>query len=373
MSLQVDLRVEHDAFSLDVGLQVDAGEVVALLGPNGAGKTTLLRALAGLHPLSSGRVELNGQVLDSPDQDRSVPAQERRVGMVFQDYRLFPHLSARENVAFGPRSTGTPKAQARADATDWLVRLGLAGLEDRRPAELSGGQAQRVALARALCARPDLLLLDEPLSALDVSARAEVRTELQAQLAQFAGATLLVTHEPLEALSLADRLVVLEDGRITQDATPMDIVRRPATPYIARLVGLNLFHGTAQAGVLHLQGGAQLVLADTSLAGPALAVARPSAVLLQRTEPTDSTARNVFPGRIASLESLGDRVRVNLDSAPPVVADITAAAVAELRLAPGDDLWISLKATDLEAYPEVARPSPRGRLSARPLPGVSPR
>jgi molybdate transport system ATP-binding protein len=357
VTLRANVRVEYDDFVLDVTVHVAAGEVVAILGPNGAGKTTLLRALAGLRPLSSGRVELDGEVLDSSEAGRRVPPQERRIGMVFQDYRLFPHLSACENVAFGPRSTGTAKAQARADATDWLGRLGLAGVEGRRPAELSGGQAQRVALARALCTQPELLLLDEPLAALDVSARADVRTELQTQLAQFAGATVLVTHEPLDALSLADRLVILESGRITQDATPVDIVRRPATPYIARLVGLNLVRGTAHAGVLDMEGGAQLVVAEASLEGPALAVARPSAVLLQRSRPTDSTARNVFPGRIASLETFGDRVRVNLDSDPPMVADITAAAVAELRLVQGDRLWISLKATDLDAYPDVARPT----------------
>jgi molybdate transport system ATP-binding protein len=351
MSLQARVQVDHGGFVLDVDLAVAAGEVVAVLGPNGAGKSTLLRTLAGLVPVGSGQVELEGAVLES--ECLRVPPHRRSIGMVFQDYRLFPHLSARENVAFGPRSTGTPKTRARAEATAWLARLGLAGLEDRRPRELSGGQAQRVALARALCTRPDLLLLDEPLSALDVASRADVRTELQAQLAQFEGAALLVTHEPLEALALADRLVILEDGRVTQDDVPAEVVRRPATAYIARLVGLNLFRGTAHAGVLEVHGGGRLVIGDPALDGSALAVVRPSAVLLQRSRPTDSTARNVLQGRIAALESLGDRVRVSLQSTPPVVADITAAAVAELRLAPGDEVWISLKATDLEAYPST--------------------
>jgi molybdate transport system ATP-binding protein len=351
VSLQAKVRVERNGFLLDVEIAVAAGEVVAVLGPNGAGKSTLLRALAGLVPVGSGHVQLEGTVLES--ESFRVPPHRRRIGMVFQDYRLFPHLSARENVAFGPRSTGTPRHQARAEAAGWLARLGLAGLEDRRPGELSGGQAQRVALARALCTRPELLLLDEPLSALDVSSRADVRTELQSRLAEFEGAALLVTHEPLEALALADRLVILEDGQVTQDAVPSEVVRRPATAYIARLVGLNLFRGTAHKGLLEVHGGGQLVIGDTALEGSALAVVRPSAVVLQRSRPTDSTARNVLPGRIATLESLGDRVRVSLQSAPPVVADITAAAVADLRLLPGDDVWISLKATDLEAYPST--------------------
>ncbi|MDP9182869.1 MAG: ABC transporter ATP-binding protein, partial [Actinomycetota bacterium] len=283
MTLRADVQVDVGGFDLDVVIDVAPGEVVAILGPNGAGKTTLMRALAGLEPLSSGQVSLSGEVLESAR--RRVPPQLRRVGVVFQDYRLFPHLSALENVAFGPRSTGTDRATARLRAADWLNRLGLAGLHGRKPGELSGGEAQRVALARALSTEPDLLLLDEPLSALDVSSRAAVRTALQVQLAQFAGAALLVTHEPLEALSLADRLVILESGRVTQDAPAVDIVRRPATPYIARLVGLNLFRGTASAGILDVTGGGRLVLADTDLEGPALAVARPSAVLLQRSEP----------------------------------------------------------------------------------------
>jgi molybdate transport system ATP-binding protein len=355
MTLRARLRVEHPDFSLDLSLQVAAGEVVAVLGPNGAGKTTLLRALAGLLPLSAGRVELAGDLIEDTAINYRRPPQERRVGLLFQDYRLFPHLSARENVAFGPRSTGTAKSVARRQALDWLERLGLADLQDRRPGQLSGGQAQKVALARALCPEPELLLLDEPLSALDVTARTEVRAQLQALLARFTGAALLVTHDPLEALSLADRLLIVENGRVTQNATPMGIVRRPATDYAATLVGLNLFRGIAQHGTLDLPAGGHLVLANTHLNGPALAVARPSAVLLQRVRPVETSARNVFPGRLAGMETLGDRVRAYVDSTPPVIADITAAAVAELRLIPGDQLWISIKATDLECYPDIPR------------------
>lgn len=352
MSLRAAVQVDRPGFRLDVALDAGPGEVVAVLGPNGAGKSTLLRALAGLLPLTGGRVELGGRVLEGGGV--RVPPQDRRVGVVFQDYRLFPHLSALDNVAFGLRATGQGRAAARAAAGEWLDRLGLAGLERSRPDRLSGGQAQRVALARALCTSPDLLLLDEPLAALDVTTRLEVRAQLQRRLAAFEGVALLVTHDPLEALSLADRLVLLEDGRVTQDGSAAEIARRPRTAYAARLVGLNLFHGTARGGRLQVRGGGELVLGDHDLDGPALAVARPSSVLLERHRPTGSSARNVLVGRVASVEGLGERVRVTVASSPPVLADITAEALAELKLVAGDEVWVSLKATDLACYPDTA-------------------
>ena len=348
MSLDAHVVVRRDAFTLDAAVRADPGEVVAVLGPNGAGKSTLLRALAGLLPLDDGYAVLGGRRLDD------LTPQQREVGVVFQDYRLFPHLSARENVAFPLRSRGKNKHEARAAADAWLTRLGLGDLGDRKPGALSGGQAQRVALARALCADPKLLLLDEPLAALDVGIRAEVRVELHQQLADFAGPALLVTHDPLEALALADRLVVLEGGRVVQDDTPSEVVRRPATPYVAKLAGLNLLHGIAADGVLELHGGGRLVTADRSLSGPALAVVRPSAVLLERGRPQGSSARNVFGMHVKGLEVLGDRVRVSLDGPPSLLVDVTAAAVAELRLTLGDPVWLSIKATDLETYPDPA-------------------
>jgi molybdate transport system ATP-binding protein len=352
MSLHARLAVRRGAFVLDATIGAAAGEVVAVLGPNGAGKSTLLRALAGLVPVDAGRVALAGRVLeDTAGGVRRTP-QERRIGVVFQDYRLFPHLSARENIAFGPRSTGTPRDRARRDADEWLDRLGLSGLGSRRPAELSGGQAQRVALARALGTRPQLLLLDEPLAALDVATRTEVRTELRTQLDAFDGPALLVTHDPLEAMTLAGRLLILEDGRVVQDGPVAEVARRPATSYVARLLGLNLLSGTARGGVLQVEGGGQVRTVDAGVAGPALAVVRPSAVLLSAEQPHGSSARNTWPGRITSLEALGDRVRLGVASTPPLLVDVTAAAVAELRLAAGDPVWLSVKATDVELYPQ---------------------
>lgn len=354
MSLAARLRVDLGAFTLAADVHADQGEVLAVLGPNGAGKSTMLRALAGLLPLTAGRVELAGEVIEDPSGGRRLPPQDRRIGMVFQDYRLFPHLSARENVAFGLRSLGTSRASARAQADSWLSRLGLTGLEQRRPNGLSGGQAQRVALARALCTQPRLLLMDEPLAALDVATRSEVRTELREQLARFPGPALLVTHDPLDALALADRLLILEDGRVVQDGPAAHIARYPASPYVARLVGLNLFRGAAVAGVLHVEGGGVLVTGDSALTGPTLAVVRPSSVLLQKAEPGPSSARNVWPGRLASLEAMGDRVRVSIEGPPTLLADVTTQAVAEMRLTAGDHIWVSLKATDINTYPEVA-------------------
>jgi molybdate transport system ATP-binding protein len=235
--------VHRGTFTLDAEVCVQDGEVLAVLGPNGAGKTTLLRALAGLLPLGDGRIDIGGGVWDEPSTRRFIPTVDRRVGLVFQDYRLFPHLSVLDNVAFAARARGQRRTAARHGAAEWLHRLGIEGLAERKPAALSGGQAQRVALARALACSPRLLLLDEPLAALDARTRLDIRSELREHLSAFAGPSLIVTHDPLEALVLADRILVLEAGRVVQDGPPPVVARRPATEYVARLMGLNLFTG----------------------------------------------------------------------------------------------------------------------------------
>ncbi|MEP6481376.1 MAG: ATP-binding cassette domain-containing protein [Rhodoglobus sp.] len=229
MSLTATLEVTRDSFDLDLSLAVSPGRTLALLGPNGAGKSTALGALAGVID-STGSIALNERRLDG------LPVEQRRVGYVFQDYLLFPHLTVLENVAFGPRSVGVAKAAARAMAGQWLERLGVSDLAGRRPAELSGGQAQRVALGRALAASPELLLLDEPLAALDVEVRAEVRDELATHLKAWGGLTIVVTHSFDDVAALADDVVVIEAGRATQRGTVRDLVRAPATNYISRLV-----------------------------------------------------------------------------------------------------------------------------------------
>jgi len=353
-------EVRRGDFGLRADFTVADGEVVGVLGPNGAGKTTLLRTLAGLAALTSGTVRLAGTVLDDAATGRFVPAAQRPVGLVFQNYRLFPHLSVRDNVAFAGRARGQSRRLARAAAERWLARLGLTELAGRKPAQLSGGQAQRVALARALAAEPSLLLLDEPLAALDAHTRLQVRAELAEHLAGFAGPALLVTHDPLEAMVLTQRLLVIEDGRVVQQGTPAEVARRPATQYVARLVGLNLYPGrVAAAGPscsVELAGGGTLVALaaeDPVPVGQRVLVAiPPAAILLHAEQPAGLSARNVWPAVVRGLELLTDRVRVRLDGRPPALVDITPAALAELRLGEGSPVWLSAKATEVTCYPE---------------------
>lgn len=356
--IEAHIVVRRPSFTLDLTLHAAAGEVLALLGPNGSGKTTTLRALAGLVPLSDGSIILDGAPL------HATPAERRPVGMVFQDYLLFPHLSALENVAFGPRCRGVAKADARRRATDWLARVGLADRVRDRPKSLSGGQAQRVALARALVTDPQLLLLDEPLAALDAHTRLEVRSELRRHLADFGGVTILVTHDPLDAMVLADRLVVIEDGSIVQAGTPAEVARNPRTDYVARLVGLNLYRGTANGHTVTLhanppetaspgttsEGGVVALDAVESLQGDVFLAFRPAAVALFRSRP-DGSPRNLWQASIGGIESHGDQVRVHLEGALTAAADITTAALAELSLFEGSEVWAAVKATDTHAYP----------------------
>jgi molybdate transport system ATP-binding protein len=343
--------VDRDEFRLDLRLRLAAGEVVALLGPNGAGKTTALRALAGLVPLSAGHITVGGTDLDRPGRAWT-PTERRPIAVVFQDYLLFPHLTALDNVAFGPRRHGADRRTARRQAAAWLARVGLAEQARRRPRQLSGGQAQRVALARALAVHPDLLLLDEPLAALDAGTRLDTRAELQRHLAAHPGATLLVTHDPLDALVLADRLVIVEDGRVVQEGDAAAITARPRTDYVARLVGLNLHRGRAAGTTIRVGDGLVLATADR-LDGDAFVAFPPAAVALYPQRP-DGSPRNTWPATVAGIQRHGDNLRVQLDGPLPVAADITPAAAAHLRLAPGQPVWAAVKATETRAYPAGA-------------------
>ena len=349
MSLEAAVRTRLGALDLDIELIAGDGEVVALLGPNGAGKTTLLRAIAGLAPIDSGHVRLDGQVLEDTSNGQYVPTEGRSMGFVFQDYLLFPHLNVAGNVAFGLRSRGVSRVEAGRRAAEWLERVGLRDRAQAKPNELSGGERQRVALARALAPDPRLLLLDEPLAALDATTRTEVRRDLKQHLGSFRGVRVLVTHDPLEAAVLADRLVVMESGKLVQSGTPVEVTERPRSRYVADLVGVNLLRGEADHGVVRLAVG-QSIAAAGAATGDVFAVIHPRAVSLHRAHP-EGSPRNVWSGRVHGIELYGDRARVRVEGHIPLVAEVTPAALAELKLGEGGDVWLSFKATDVGIYP----------------------
>ncbi|KQY56355.1 MULTISPECIES: ABC transporter ATP-binding protein [unclassified Nocardioides] len=318
-ALSLDLEVPGRVHAV---LDADRGDVIAVIGPNGAGKSSLVKALAGLVP-ARGHATLDGVDLTG------VPTRERGVGMVFQDQLLFPHLDARHNVAFGPRARGVPKAEALRRAEQWLTRLGVDDLAHRRPGELSGGQAQRVSIARALVTEPDLLLLDEPMSGLDVGVAASLRIELARHLAEFGGISLLVTHDALDALTVANRVLVLDGGEVAQFGTPDEVTQRPVTDHVARLVGLN-------------------VLRD----GTELRAFEPTAVTVDLNEPSGS-ARHHWRGTIVVVTPHGAAMRVVVhvaDDGPELLADVTPAAAVELGLSVGRVVWLSVKQTSVRSY-----------------------
>jgi len=314
--LELDVTVPG---RVSVAMTADPGEVVAVIGPNGAGKTSLLGAIAGLTP-AEGQVRLGDRDL------HSLPVRERNVGVVFQDRVLFPHLSAVENVAFGPRVRGVNRAEARVAAQVWLERLGIGDLADKRPGELSGGQAQRVAIARGLAQRPDLLLLDEPFAGLDVSVAAALRIELTRHLASYDGITLLVTHDAIDALTLADRVLVIDDGAVAQVGTPSEVAARPRTEHVARLVGLNVIREDDRFRCFG-----------------------PGAVTVSLARP-EGSARNLWQGTVLSAAPHGDAIRLLVAAGPELIADVTPGATRELGLEPGREVWLSVKETAVETY-----------------------
>jgi len=349
VTLELTARVvERD---VDVALDVADGETVAVLGPNGAGKSTLLAVAAGLLRPDTGRVVLDGVELTGPDV--WVAPHARRIALLAQDPLLFPHLSALENVAFGPRSRGTHRRTARAQARTWLEDVGVAELADRRPGQLSGGQAQRVAVARALAADPRVLLLDEPMAALDVAVRPAMRQTLRRVLAD--RTVVLVTHDVLDALLLADRVVVVDGGRVVEAGPTTEVLTRPRSPFTARIAGLNMVRGTWRDGAVGGPDGIAvkgLTSEPAPVTGdPVVAVFRPSAVSVFR-EPPGGSPRNIISTTVTDLEPFGDQVRVR--AAPTggqsLAADVTTLAAAELDLAPGLRVVFSIKATEVSIY-----------------------
>jgi molybdate transport system ATP-binding protein len=354
MRLSARVRLTRSGFSIDASLEVEAGSTAALLGPNGAGKSTVLGAIAGLVEVPVGSdvsVRLGERVLEDTASRVWTAPEERRVGVVFQEHRLFGHMSVLDNVAFGPRSAGRSRAQARRAAEHWIELLGVSALSGRRPGELSGGEAQKVAIARTLAAEPDVLLLDEPLAALDVTTRSDVRRVLRDQLDSFAGPRLLVTHDPSDAFLLADRLFVIESGRVTQSGAPDEIRRAPATPYVAALAGTNLYVGTAAGGSVLLSAHDHaFTITDPTLAGPVLLTVHPTAVSLHPDRPSGSQ-RNTWHTTVELIEPLGDIVRITLADPVPMAVDVTPGAVASLGLQPASPIWAAVKATEITVSP----------------------
>ncbi len=347
MTTHIAATMHREDFNVVVDLELEPGTTTALVGPNGAGKSTIVDTLAGLLRVSEGVVRISGRAVDDPAQQVFVPASDRNVGVVFQDLLLFPHLSVLDNVGFGARARGASKAEARKTALALLESLELGRLVERSPSELSGGQRQRVALARALAMQPDLLLLDEPLSALDVETRSGLRRQLGVDLAMFDGPRLLITHDPADAFLLADEIVVLEEGRIQQRATPDALRRHPETAYAASFSGRNLLSATAAGGVLTIAGASKaLQTADRSVNGAVLVTIAPSAIALHHEQPQGSP-RNSWKTTIDAVEPIGDVRRVLLAAPLPLSADLTPGAVESMGLTTGSPVWASIKATEV--------------------------
>ncbi|QIG41985.1 ABC transporter ATP-binding protein [Nocardioides anomalus] len=345
MSLSLSFAVPSRG--VEVALTVEAGTTLALLGPNGSGKSTALGVAAGLVRPAAGTVTLDGRVLTDVAAGVQVPPHARRTALLGQEPLLFPHLSALENVAFGPRSTGASRADARASAQEWLALVGVGDLGARRPAQLSGGQAQRVAVARALAASPGLVLLDEPMAALDVAVQPALRQTLRRVLAD--RTAVVVTHDPLDALLLADRVVVLTDGAVVEEGASAEVLSRPRSAFAARLAGLNLVTGALREGAVEAPDGLRVHgVADPLPAegSPAVATFRPAAVAVYR-EIVEGSPRNAFPVTVTELEPLADRVRVH---AGALHADVTVQAVAALDLEVGLPVVFAVKATEVAVY-----------------------
>ena len=378
--LHVDLETHLNTFHLSLSFSAEPGQTIVLLGESGSGKTTVLRLLAGLLYPQHGHISLDDTLYFDSKMHVALPPQERPFGYVFQDYVLFPHLNVFENIAFGLRAQHLPRQLIRQRVGEALEQVRLSGFEQRRPTQLSGGQQQRVAIARALALQPVLLLLDEPLSALDVQTRREVRQELHRILAEVGITTVLVTHHYLEALVFGQQILVLEAGKVIQQGDQQDLLMYPRSSYVAELIGVNFFRGhivrqeTNALYVIQLQNGAQSMEIVAALkehtptekvltsGEDAYVIVDPQSITLHQTAP-ESSARNVFRGEIVHVLHLGisplridgknEHVRISMlldGDMPLLTAEITDASVLRMELCEGKTVYASFKATEASVY-----------------------
>ncbi|OBF20675.1 molybdenum ABC transporter ATP-binding protein [Mycobacterium sp. ACS4331] len=343
---------------MDLDVALADGEVLAVLGPNGVGKSTLLMMIAGLLHPDDGRIDLGDTVLTDTATGTFVPTHARGVAMLSQQAMLFPHMTALANVAYAPRCQGRSRAQARAAARHWLDAVGAADLADRRPARLSGGQAQRVAVARALAAEPKVLLLDEPMAALDVTAAPALRRLLRDVLREAGRTAIIVTHDLLDSLAIADQAVVIEDGRVVESGAVRDVLASPRSDFAARIAGINLIPGHVSApGLLRTGWGDSISgVGEVTVGSGAVALFRPAAVAVHLSAPHGSP-RNVIPVTIAELDLHGAGVRIRGADLPDggvgLAADITAAAAADLDLDVGQTVYFAVKAQEVQLHPAL--------------------
>jgi molybdenum ABC transporter ATP-binding protein len=353
--LSVQVRKALREFELEIAFDVSPAETLVIIGPSGCGKTTTLNIIAGLLEPDDGHVSLKGQPLWDAKARVDVPTEQRRVGYVFQDFALFPHMTVADNVAYGLRARKAPKASVAGKVEEALGLLGIQHLRQRKPGQLSGGERQRTALARAIACDAEILLLDEPLGSLDAQTRNQVRGELQRLLRLVHRIVIMVTHDYIDALTFGDRICVLDRGKVLQTGSRLELLRHPKSRFVAELTGVNFFEGmisgTTDEGLTEIQvNGAQLyAVANGGQPGETLVTFFPSDVAISREAPA-SSAVNVVRSNIKEIVHLGDRVRLSLNGALAMCAEITAGSLERMELKVGDEVYASLKATAIKTY-----------------------
>lgn len=356
MTLDLDIRAHVGSFTLEAALTAHSGEVLAILGPNGSGKSTLLGTIAGLVPAREGRIGLAGRLLEGrlTAQDRHVwlPPERRRVALLGQRAMLLPHLSALENVAFGPRAQGVPRVTARGRAMSWLDEVGMGEYAERRPAQLSGGQQQRVALARALASEPDALLLDEPFTSLDTQTAAQARRLIAEQRDRVGVPMILVTHDPMDAVVLAARTLVLREGRVEQQGTTAEVLGHPRSPFVAAMAGVNLVTGAGEAdGALRSEDGLRWRgrgdAVSTAAAGTC--VFAPGSVRIHHApeQVGDASAVNGWRGTVAMMDPVPGGIRLFTAEHPRIAVDCPSTTALALGIRLGTSLSFSIAPDDL--------------------------